>query len=113
MLSSFRQIGETSLTAFRTAFAMVMSVTILGGSPALAGEPWYSVYRSDHREWTLALTGGFALLDLDGEATIDESLGDSDISLDGTLDLEEFGAWVRRSWWTVSPTTWAIWSTAS
>ena len=74
----------------RNSLAIVTAVTFLGlGLPAAAEEPWYSVYRSDHREWTLALTGGFALLDLDGEGTVDEGMGDTDISLDGTLDLSE------------------------
>lgn len=79
------------MTLRRTALAIVIGITFLGTAlPVSADEPWYSVYRSDHREWTLALTGGFALLDLDGEGTIDESVGDTDVSLDGTLDLEEF-----------------------
>lgn len=68
--------------------AIVTSITFC---PLLAGaeEPWYSVYRGDHRDWTVSLTGGFALMDLDGGATIDESLGDTDISFSGTLDLPE------------------------
>lgn len=54
-----------------------------------AEEPWWSVYPSDHRQWTLALTGGFALLDLSGSGTVDESQGDTDIDLAGTLDLSD------------------------
>lgn len=76
-----------------TTLAIVTGITLLGlvlPSAASAKEPWYSVYRNDHREWTLAVTGGFSLLDLDGDVTLDENLGDTDISLDSVLDLKEF-----------------------
>ena len=78
------------MTGRLATLAIVTGITLsLLPLQASAEEPWYSVYRSDHREWTVALTGGMALLDLDGRGTIDESLGDTAISLDGTLDLSE------------------------
>lgn len=54
-----------------------------------AEEPWWSVYRSDHRQWTLSLTGGLALLNLSGSGTMDRSQPDTDIDLAGTLDLSD------------------------
>lgn len=76
-----------------TTGAIVTGITLVALALPLAAnakEPWYSVYRSDHREWTIAVTGGFSLLDLDGDVTVDEDLGDTDVSLDSVLDLEEF-----------------------
>ncbi len=68
---------------------LTLSLPLLGR----AEEPWYSVYRGDHRDWTVSLTGGLSLLDLDGSGTVDEGLGDTSISLDGTLDLSGIESW--------------------
>ncbi len=68
---------------------LTLSLPLLGR----AEEPWYSVHRGDHRDWTVSLTGGLSLLDLDGRGTIDEGLGDTNISLDGTLDLSGIESW--------------------
>ena len=79
----------------KTALAIVTWITFLFlPLAAVAEEPWYSVYRGDHRDWTFALSGGFALLDLNGRGTIDQGSGDTNISLDGTLDLSRF-----RTFW--------------
>ena len=72
-----------------SAFAIVMGVTFLAPLAGSAEEPWYSVYRGDHRNWMVSLTGGGALIDLTGGGTIDESVGDTDIDFSGTLDLTE------------------------
>ena len=70
------------------ALALVTGITIgLAGRPASAEEPWYSVYRGDHRDWTLSVSGGFALMDLEGDGTFDEGAGDTEFSFDGTLDV--------------------------
>jgi hypothetical protein len=63
----------------------------LGALPLRAGaeEPWYSVVRGDQRDWTLELSGGFTRLDVDGRGRLDDRVGDSKVSLDGTLDLSE------------------------
>ncbi|MGH0033014.1 MAG: hypothetical protein ACQGVC_24760 [Myxococcota bacterium] len=80
-----------------TARAMVIWITLLAAlgpaAQAAAEEPWYSVYRSDHRQWTLALSGGFTLLDLEGEGRYSDEFGDSEVSFDGTLDLDEVDTW--------------------
>ena len=68
---------------------LTLSLPLLGR----AEEPWYSVHRGDHRDWTVSLTGGLSLLDLDGSGTVDEGLGDTNISLDGTLDLSGIESW--------------------
>ncbi len=51
------------------------------------------MHRGDHRDWTVSVTGGLSLLDLDGSGTVDEGLGDTSISLDGTLDLSGIESW--------------------
>lgn len=72
--------------------AIVMGITLLLlPERSAAEEPWWSVYRSDHRQWTVSLTGGLTLLNLGGTGTVDESQGDTDINLDGTLDLARVG----------------------
>jgi hypothetical protein len=68
---------------------LTLSLPLIGQ----AEEPWYSVHRSDHRDWTVSVTGGLSMLDLDGRGTVDEGLGDTNISLDGTLDLSGIASW--------------------
>lgn len=83
MRSARRRLANFGMVTAITGAAVLLA-PLRGG----AEEPWWSVYRSDHRQWTLSLTGGLALLDLSGTGTIDESQGDTDIDFAGTLDLE-------------------------
>ena len=68
---------------------LVLTILLAAPATAWAGESWFSVYRPDHRNWTVAVSGGYAFLGLEGDTTIDDSLGDSSVSLDGVLDLTE------------------------
>jgi opacity protein-like surface antigen len=75
---------------------LVLAILLAAPTSASAGESWYSVYRPDHRNWTAAVSGGFAFMGLDGDTTIDDSLGDTNVSLDGVLDLTEIETfWVE------------------
>lgn len=58
-------------------------------SPALAAEGFLSVDFEDHRDWSVSLSGGAGIVDLEGEGRIDENLGDTKVSFDGLLDLTD------------------------
>jgi hypothetical protein len=78
------------MTRALAALALVTGITsCLLARPARAEEPWYSVYRSDHRDWTLSLSGGIALLDLEGDGSFDADFLDTDFSFDGTLGVSD------------------------
>lgn len=69
--------------------AIVTEITFGVPLASAAGESWYEVSRGDHRDWTFSLSGGLALLHLNGRGTVDESLGDTRLSFAGTLDVKD------------------------
>jgi hypothetical protein len=72
------------------ALAIVTGITTgLAAGPSRAEEPWYSVYRSDHRDWTLSLSGGLTWLDLEGDGTFDVDAWDTEFSFDGSLGISD------------------------
>lgn len=76
--------------------SLVLAILLAAPVSASAGESWYSVYRPDHRNWTVAVSGGASFMGLEGDTTIDDSLGDTSVSLDGVLDLTELTTfWVE------------------
>jgi hypothetical protein len=54
-----------------------------------AAEDLLSVDYEDHRDWWISLSGGAGLVDLEGDGRFDEDLGDTKVSFDGELDLQD------------------------
>jgi hypothetical protein len=78
------------MKGIRAVLALVTGITSgLAGGPVEAEESWYSVHRGDHRDWTLAVSGGLAFVDLEGDGTFDADAWDTDFSFDGTLGVSD------------------------